>query len=1033
MLKRIILISTTLLGILLCLLILQQITRRHKPPLMPDDSIAKRPDGLPEETLDAISPDGGIGVGAMRGVEYSRRNQEGRLLAQVGFEERLRQQAGRFEVRNPWAKFYAEDGRQVDIRAPRGWLPVSFIRGELEWPERGALEDGVVIKVFGKPANEEESKADAANRPVEVAIALERVEFERDMSRIRSQGKVRIDSEQFIAVGKDLSLQYDQINRRLQELELRRIERLRFVNVSLPDAGGNGAPGMSAGADDIKGEKSSTKNPNDSAVTYLLSLQDDVQLSHGQDRISADTVTVRVVSPVISNSDLAPPAPGDKQGSDAATGKPDQRDMVDITCKGPMRINALDTESDPCFSELFFTLHGQPQGRPVEIWRKDIPVAQAARIQYAHHIQTLSLFAANEQDIWLSPGQGHYLTSEQSIEYEQVQGLVTLRGPGEIHYVIDDENGFVSLSYRDTISVKLQPEESLRPEVSAMSSQAVEWVAFDGGVVLNAELGRLQANQGRLDFAVPDPCAAADGEAQLRSARLSGKVRADKKKNHFEANAVTVQFGSGGAKSALPLTMRAEGDIVLESDDWRIDAKDYVYLGFDNEPENRTQRLQWVETLNRQSYGVEDDEDDESREGGGFARFFEQDMDYIELGGESQGVTLKHKKGKLEIVSDRVEGNILEGLWQIYGTPMAEVSLDRTTDLWGGLQTPHIMLDMDAGRCIIPRNGRMTIMSAFDLEGRKLQEPMPLNVNWEDRAEFGLYERDVVFYETRSELRRTTQTVDVVNAIECPVLSLILKEETSGELVSGNVTSLHARGPAVRLSSRQLHARTLQPELVSEVRVEDLRYDGSRNKLIAKGAGWIDIVDYRRAESQPETSKDDRAFSRLLSDTMGRQDGPTRTLLSFNKGMTIDNQKNIVLFEEEVSFYRSPAEEVSRREDLFWLMRFYCDNLELSGRTSGPAENDGGLTTDTSVLNDLSALKAWGDVAFEYASQEAERNHTATASEMHYLREENLLMFHGSSTSPVRFNGTEMLNLTLNLETGEFESKGVLPGYLSQP
>ena len=311
-----------------------------------------------------------VETGRTEDITFVRPIEDGVL--RTSFAKRIRGTEGVFQVSKPRYELLYDNGSVIRLTAEVGSVPIDTTGG---LPEAGALEDSVRIEVYDRS---ELTDVQAKPKPdeLELLVELDRLDFEREFSRISSPGRVRITSDYLKLTGTDLAFQYDQINNRLQHLQVRRVEQLAVAGDALaPPTRDDDEPSPSDTHEDTArqptgvssadiGESSAAISESSAKIgpTYRLTIDNQVVVHSGQQRLAAETIEVMI------NLDFSSKALGTSQTSaakdtttaQAASKSADRPDKpvtwTRLTCQGPLQLTLAQRQPDKPTKRMEVTL-----------------------------------------------------------------------------------------------------------------------------------------------------------------------------------------------------------------------------------------------------------------------------------------------------------------------------------------------------------------------------------------------------------------------------------------------------------------------------------------------------------------------------------------------------------------------------------------------------------------------------------------------------------------------------------------------------
>ncbi|QOJ13461.1 MAG: hypothetical protein HRU75_01870 [Planctomycetia bacterium] len=136
-------------------------------------------------------------------------------------------------------------GMLATIRAREAQMRIDRVNNRQAEPKLGRLSGGVQIEIDRETLAE---RTPLADRPEDrIAIAMSDMDFDLELGRLATEGKVEIESVMFTALGAGLSLEWNRAANRLERLELKRGDELVLL-------GGNGLFGAAEPATPAVGE-----------------------------------------------------------------------------------------------------------------------------------------------------------------------------------------------------------------------------------------------------------------------------------------------------------------------------------------------------------------------------------------------------------------------------------------------------------------------------------------------------------------------------------------------------------------------------------------------------------------------------------------------------------------------------------------------------------------------------------------------------------------------------------------------------------
>ena len=1033
MAKRVILVSLTLLGILLCLLIYQQLSRDFAPPAAPyQTDIGEESPTSPAQDMEMIEVDVGqmtVSVGKIEGFHYAARDDHNRIIREFGFKERLSREGDIFTISLPWIRFHSADGRLIEVLAPTGQMPLEIVEGQIKEPPRGSLFGGVKIAL----------REQDPNQPAELLVELDRLEFEREFSRLSSRGTVRISGDQVQLAGTDLNLQYDQVTEQLQELELHRLEYLRLNTASLQKSS---TPIQTDTSEQLEKPTPKTQPPDKKADIYQLTLHRHVQICQGPGRITAEKV--EILSRLNASKDRSSrkllksqqATSSEKHSKDQPSRQsPDEpNQMVELTCSGPLRIEVL---KDKTLPEPGARLLINALGSPAHIWREQKIIGRADNIQYINydsHREIVKLVTDDPCGIWLSPSRQQFLTGRE-VTFDPCESLARLLGPGDIHYILDDPCSPALIHYQDMVKLKFSDPRATSGTSDFFENQPVAWLDFSGPLSLVHPDGALRAGRGHLEFYTPvkpaldhkqkRPVQQTTAASQLKSIELGGQVFISDPCSFFTTEHLLARFELDPNNVSRLTSIRAQGDVKAKNRDYILQAKDELLARFNlktQSPDNKDTNKKSQPTRPQKPVSAPSQ------------LLALQQPNYILAQGPSGTVRFVDRTDPneiLEVSGNRIEGHsekgeiTKDGLLQIRGRP-AQVRLADRAQLTGSL----LSLDLAKRVCSIPEKGNLQALSSNDFAGKKLGEPVPVEIAWQQGAQYSMDSNEVVLNDVTAHLEKATPEMIIHDQVNADRMTMILEKTKQKDQSRRELSRLSAQGPNVQLIRRQTAPETGELLVKMEMLCQDIRFDKYPNLLTAAGEGLIEISDYRTPQ-EPSASPESEALENILSASLGGS-GPSFTLIHFLKRMDFAIDQGKIHFHEGVALHRIPTNEIKPSQldtlNIPGSFRLHSEEVIVIRASESANEKDKKKKTkqqdnpDQLGIGKLGFLQALGNVWFEVISSKGKR-HIGYGQILTFDGPTNTVTLKGSETLPVRFDQTQFLWFKYNLKTGDFSGK----------
>lgn len=506
--------------------------------------------------------------------------------------------SGERVLTNPRAWLYPKGERVVRVLADTARL----VMPGNEVPESGTLEGSVRVLVYKAPPTPGTPPPDDAE-PILTAAFDQPVRFERRYLRLSSPGAFTIDSEQLAFDGEDLTVMLNEVQRRLELLDVQRGGRMR---IRLADENRSDEPAAPSqqppdGPITASGETpptAPTEPPAEPKIDlYKTVLNDTVIASLGTARVDAARLDLftrltdnRLPTESIARIAFAPARqeqPGGEATAPAEPGSPisdaalptspnpaDEPSATDadelvLTWTGPLAIRPVDADQPP--SELAeddaaLAMHAAPGGT--------VRIADDARgldgevgaIRYAASRAVLELDPIRLDDDTPAAlrlaldeaGHGDF----RGVRADLRSGRIDLAGPATARSRSD-----AVIDWTDEATLTLDVDEENR-----LTDRLVR-ASFAGNVEASQEGGRINASKLEMMFE-PD----AEGRAAIRSAVITaGSIAADPGDRgpdlprSLAADTIRVGF-TGPSGRPDPVRVEASGSVRGLADGATLDA-----------------------------------------------------------------------------------------------------------------------------------------------------------------------------------------------------------------------------------------------------------------------------------------------------------------------------------------------------------------------------------------------------------------------------------------------------------------------------
>ncbi|MBN2842992.1 MAG: hypothetical protein JXM68_07875, partial [Sedimentisphaerales bacterium] len=567
----------------------------------------------------------------------------------------------------------------------------------------------------------------------ELAVKLGKTKFEREFSRIIGEGQVRVISPQFLATGQDLVMQYDQINKKLQLLEISQMQKL-VVTIKKDKKKTSSQPDNSNSQPDAQKDPTIT-GPAD-FMTYYLNLSNDITVQTQQESFTADQLSI--MADIASGNDFieeskkksnSPDDPAEQLIANNSIDNENYR-IITMTCNGPLTITSPD--------KPYHAPDGLPRlelvasGKPVEIYRNGIESLKADKIIYSRNTDngnhTIKLISQDKyRNLYLAQDISQTVSAASEISYDFNNNIATLAGPGVINSTINDDNK-TKIEFSDTINVKFEnaPEtEQEKIDIPLNTTRKVEWIECIGTVVATLKEGRFSSQKARINFDITaDNTGNNDQHSKTPAVDnmiMSGNVTMTDGLSNFNCDKLILRFKQQNGLSE-PVSLWAGGNVKAENDDYIIQSSDRILINFGKQREGKPLDQKKAAPGSETAFSDMDQ------------MFSNLNPVYVIAEGANNGVTFKNKIKNFAVKGSSIEGKLpdikaaspepalsvarssnslsQDGIWKITGQPaIVQLSENRT------VSGSEIELDQASGFCRIPGSGSLNLVTSGKFSG----------------------------------------------------------------------------------------------------------------------------------------------------------------------------------------------------------------------------------------------------------------------------------------------------------------------------
>ncbi|MBN1436560.1 MAG: hypothetical protein JW936_05765 [Sedimentisphaerales bacterium] len=1040
--KKLLLVTISMLAVLLVLFIYwqirgddQSVSRSQSDiPLMSPTGDSQQPGTTP---LDA----GPVQVGEIQRPHFIARDEQGNIVREFGFEQRLGTEQDRLSISQPWMILY-QNGQIIEMNADYGQIPVQSAAGQVQIPPTGLLQGDVTIQI-NRPNPDQ---PDAPSRS-QLLITLDQLHFDMEASELTATGPVSVLSPRFTMAGQDLNFKYDQLANRLQRLQIRRVQLLRIradqlfaeptaptVNTTQPQT-----PQSTTTDTPTTAAQTQTLPSTPDIITYRAKLHNNVVIDRADEQLTANDnveIVIALDNTAISQSAVDTATPSTTAVTPAANAPIDPNSSaapqwITITFSGPLEIYTEDSaETTP--DQMQLIARGTPDA-PARLTRAGQDIVVADTIEYNRQTQRIE-FSARLTDpnqpldqqqqlnpVFVQLDPQSQIVAQNSISFDQASGLVAIVGPGNFSLQSAQQTSAVTGQYQGSINIQLDPCAPSDQNLVGVAGRRPRQIDFLAPIAIQTPDQNLQASQGRITFlptTTYDPCVAIADTIQTIELH-DPNMHSPTQQQQFHSQYLIAQFVPDNTGRTTLQTITADGDIYAQDPNYIFQASQSLLLTF-APPAPAIQTPDTPETPASPDTIA--------------AAFADTQLQHVSALGSDNTVILIDRRRNYQVQGHQLEADVTTGLWQIYGEPasiqgIAEGQL---------LQGPLITLDQMTQECTIEGSGNISVMTQTALDGQPLPQPTPVNIAWQDGATYNIAQHNV----TLNAVTLNSESADMLThqtyQMTCSILDVELQpnepcqpaapsaDTTSIFSQQSNIKVLSAQGPDLQLTSQTTDAVTNQPIRHMQLNGQALRFNQLTGILQIRGPGTVEILDYRPATPTPNTQTEPQttaSVDTVLNNAFANQ-GPNYNLARFSEWLTYDRDASQLTFTSQVSLDHLPLTSNSiptaaQALNVEGMTRLDCRTLQI---TLDETDNQPDQPNAPASLNTtrISHLLAQDEVFLEIVNQG--RHHIFVAESAAYDSTLQTIYFQGSERLPVNFDQMRFLNVNYNLTTGNFEA-----------
>lgn len=870
-----------------------------------------------------------------------------------------------FLLTDPQVRMRTKDGNDVRITARSGVLEAQRKSGGGLDPQRGQLTGNVVIeydrrteKDKAKLSDEERNRIDPSEL---VRVEMEQIEFDLEYSKVVVPGPIHVVARDVELAAEGLEIGFNEADSRVESLRIARGGRLELfergaqlgVNVGGMDRGGEkrttladwlrmtiqsrldrqqqesatnatapvkppvsvtdgaGVPVFRADA-----EQKSAEPP----VKYFARFEGDVDAK----QLAGDATRSRLQSDVLEILRSFSDEDKDRVRSPGAAGPTaapayqpvtPTRDRIVLDWTGKLLVDALSRGDERWADEVQARVTAI--GAPARLSNPEGD-AVCSKLTYEPDGSEVRLFGTETNPVIVrSSDQGEMTGLSVSMRRRGDVLDIQAAGPGRLTSGVDDKGVSVAVSSppsppKTASFIDFGKELTAQGRfvskttvdftggISTREHRVLDRASFTGRVAMQQDDTRVEADAIDLDFA------AQRGNRQAVERLIGrGSVVMTQGDDRITCDGIDVALTTDADGRSQPRTATATGDVIAVQGERTLHARDRMVADF---------------------APLADADAGERGARSGLKRL--QAFGAVTVFDPAQKLDLSAEELDCTVVNGReIEKAVVTGS---AGSP-ASVRLDTFT-----VSGRRITLDVPDQWADVPGEGRLTILSGKDLDGRKVSKPIPIITTWADSMKYRGRENRAVF---TGEVHATSETATTFDCDQLlvefddappppseaakisqwgilqPFVDVAMGGESKGEVrLAGGAFAkepayILADGHAVAVMS-EMDAKTGEPASRSRIagpRLSvNLRSDVS--KMLIEGPGTLQLEDFR-----PDSSSRDSTQAKG-SDLFGidKDSGPSKTLIEWRERMWYDFSIAQTRFEGGVRLKHFSGAELER-------------------------------------------------------------------------------------------------------------------------
>ena len=957
---------------------------------------------------------------------------------------------------------FRPSGQFVHISADEGQVVMQQVGNKDVVPKHGWLRDNVRIyidRTTRKWREENPDRAKPEQHPDSVIhIWLDEVRFDMDLAQLMADGPLEVQSRYAEIRGRGLALHWNQVDDRIELLEIAEGDRMKLrrsglVSFAMPGSeeelssaeqarsSATGPPGVATNQPlvPVVGEEVATSRPTNQPAsqptrrrsrpespkqpdTYRAVFEGNVVVvQRNQQEVTGQLHADRLelLFDLGQKEQLAVGGEPTSQPSSDTEQEPES--YVELTWTGRMTMRpeaARQSSSQPAAKDRF---HVVAVGNPVRLSDRQ-GKATCQKLVYHNETEQVWLLGRDDELVELSTGRDGRRMSGREVFFDRKEGVARIDGAGQM---TDPRQSVAQVdlfggrgggrrgpgkdktNIRWTKGVELELDRAVvqrtAPDgtTSTKVRQYIRQATFRGDVQMNQADQQVAAEQIVVFF---DPPAEGGQIAEAANRFVAdGRVVVGSNEDRISCDKLTVEMTTDQEGKNVPRLAHAIGQVVARQNERVIRADKLIArIGPVDKPDSKDRRLG---ITNLQAY---------------------------------RQVSVHDPQQKLEVTADELHCSFIAGRQideaLVIGEPEAMVGLDDYL-----VHAARIELELPKQRAEVNCPGRLQFMTRQDLDGRPLDEPVPVAISWSDRMTLRGADNVCWF---RGQVRSVSRT----NVLTCEKLRVDFQDIPPDRAKAAQSDPYWIFGPMVRgmaersertTLTERVHKRpafvvaegdvvalsyTLDPSgqrRLSSMRVAgpEMFVDLLKDQLDVLGAGSLLIEDYRLPRLDQHQPVGEPAP--LMGEFGSR--GPSQTVVTWGESMSFFSGEDTAVFCGGVHMIHRAGTELALAEDLAKALEVDATALRLaSGRRSN-------LTCRQLVLEFVRSRHATGALAAMDQTRDTELKRIEASGNVHLQDGSRTILtdriIYDRSSEMVTIRGSRTMEARIvqhNERTGQF-------------